>query len=167
MFRIKTLIASLMLFALPFGAMAQTDTPVFAPEETQAPADTPSDIENSTPIDVPAPSEDAPQEAVTWLTQIAFASMLLNALVSMSNFIPVVNKIPAPQRSLALALAMHVLFIVAQSMGTEQALISYVTDFGKLADTFMRIISTYLGGAGIYHVAKATKFPVLGTKQTA
>lgn len=85
MFRIKTLIASLMLFALPFGAMAQTDTPVFAPEETQAPADTPSDIENSTPIDVPTPSEDAPAETVTWLTQIAFASVLVESLVAIAS----------------------------------------------------------------------------------
>lgn len=164
MSRFKALfITFLMLFALSFGVMAQTDTP----EETEVPPDVPSDIGSGSPIEVPAPSEDVPEETVTWLTQIAFASMLVNALVAISNFIPVVNKIPAPQRSLALNLAIWVVFILAQNMGSAETLIAYVTDFGKLADTFMRIVSTYLGGAGIYHAAKASKFPVLGEKQTA
>lgn len=152
---IKTLLVLfILIFALSIGVLAQ--------EATETPTDVPADIENSTPIDVPVPSEDVPQEAVTWLEQIAFASMLVTALVGISKFIPVLNQFAPQKIALVLNLVIWVIFILVQQSGNAEVFIAYVTDFGKLADTFMRIVTTYLGGAGVYHMAKASKFPVLG-----
>lgn len=150
-FKILLLIVWLLL-ASCFVALAQE------PEATDAP----SDIGSSTPIEAEDPDSDVSQEAVTWLEQIAFASGLVTFLVGVTKYIPVLKELDPRHTALGINLSIWVLFILAQQTGSVDTFIAYVTDLGKLSDIFMRIVTTYLGGAGVYHASKAAKFPVLG-----